>query len=52
MNLHARTHVLDFSSLDTWKGYMTEKTSFTCPCVLLNLKKIFCFAIAIYADFW
>lgn len=41
MNLHVHTHVLDFLSLDTWMGYMTKKTSFTCPCVLSNLKKYF-----------
>lgn len=34
MNLHVRTHVLDFSSLDTWKGYMTEK--------YLSLAHVFC----------
>lgn len=34
MNLHVRTHVLDFSSLDTWMGYMTEKH--------LSLARVFC----------
>lgn len=34
MNLHVRTHVLDFSSLDTWMGYMTKKH--------LSLARVFC----------
>lgn len=53
MNLHARTHVLDFSSLDTWMGYMTEKhLSLARVCFVEFEKKIFCFAIAIFADCW